>query len=386
MQGRTMKSILGNAALFLISVAVSLTVAEFAARIFLDPVDYLKPTLVADDFLNHRVVGHTGGHDAWGFRNHEVPRSADIVCIGDSMTYGVAARARDSWPAALATLRGERTYNMALGGYGPIQYLYLLQTRAPELHPKTALVGLYLGNDLVDAYNMVQSHKNWSAYKTGDFSDLPPQLIASRRTGKFLGSLRDWLSRHSVLYVLVTQLPFFNFVRARETPEFDDSDTRIDYHDAKHNEIFYLDSRLRPLDLTDPRIKAGLEITEHALTDMSQQAKQNGMRLIVVVIPTKERVYENVLTKAQYLPGTTADPRKQILSRALTDEDRVRDTLEGFLQQQQIEFVDPLPALSSGVEQVDLYPLTDGHPNGGGYRVIAASIARYLGGAVPQKP
>ena len=58
-------------------------------------MDYLKPTLVADDFLDHRVVGHTGGHDAWGFRNRAVPSRADIVCIGDSMTYGVAARARD---------------------------------------------------------------------------------------------------------------------------------------------------------------------------------------------------------------------------------------------------------------------------------------------------
>src|SRR5215831_14690971 len=182
-----MKSILANVALFLISITVSVAAAELAARIFLDPVDYLKPTLVADDYLNHRVMAHTGGHDAWGFRNRKVPHSADIVCIGDSMTYGVAARARDSWPAALAKLRGDTTYNMALGGYGPIQYLHLLRTRAKELHPKIAIVGLYPGNDLMDAYNMVRSNKNWSEYKTGDFSDLPPQLILSRPTGKFLG-------------------------------------------------------------------------------------------------------------------------------------------------------------------------------------------------------
>src|SRR6516225_10214043 len=130
-----MKSILGNIVLFLISVTVALVAAEFAARIFLDPVDYLKPTLVVDDFLDHRVVGHTGGHDAWGFRNREVPSRAEIVCIGDSMTYGVAARARDSWPAALAKMRGATTYNMSLGGYGPIQYLYLMRTQAVELHP-----------------------------------------------------------------------------------------------------------------------------------------------------------------------------------------------------------------------------------------------------------
>jgi hypothetical protein len=380
-----MKSTLGNVALFSISVIVSLAIAELAARILLDPVDYLKPTLVADDYLNHRVVARTGGHDAWGFRNREVPSRADIVCIGDSMTYGVAARARDSWPAALAKISRESTYNMALGGYGPIQYLYLLRTRAVELHPKIAIVGLYLGNDLMDAYNMVQSHKNWSDYKTGDFSDLPPQLILSRPTGKFLGNLRDWLSRHSVLYVLVTQLPVFNFIRERETPGYKDSDVRIHYQDTKHNEIFYLDSRLRPLDLNDPRIKAGLEITEHAMIDMSRAAKQSAIRLIVAVIPTKERVYRDVLNQAEYLTASSGNHEKEVLVSAIRDEDVVRETIVSFLRQQQIEVVDPLPALSLEVAKQDLYPLTEGHPNGAGYRVIAESIASYLAGAHTQQ-
>jgi len=375
-----MKSVLGNLVLFLVSVTVALLAAEFAARIFLDPVDYLMPTLVADDFLDHRVVGHTGAHDAWGFRNREVPSRAEIVCIGDSMTYGVAARARDSWPAELAKMRGTTTYNMSLGGYGPIQYLYLMRTQAVELHPGIVIVGLYLGNDLVDAYNVVHSHKNWSSYETRDLADLPPQLIYSRRTGKFLGGLRDWLSRRSVLYVLVTQLPFFNFVRERETAGYEGSDTRIEYRDTTHHEIFYLDSRLRPLDLTDPRINAGLEITEHVMTDMSSAAKRSAIRLIIAVIPTKERVYGDVLNQAGYLTGSSGHGGTELLASALRDEDTVRETIVSFLRQQQIEFVDPLPALSQGVAQQDLYPLTDGHPNSAGYRVIASSIARYLGG------
>jgi lysophospholipase L1-like esterase len=376
-----MKSILGKLVLLSISVAVSLTAAELAARVFLDAVDYLSPTIVADAFLNHRVEGNTGGHDAWGFRNREVPSGADIVCIGDSMTYGVAARARDSWPAALATLLGKRTYNMALGGYGPIQYLYLLRTRAVELNPKIVIVGLYLGNDLVDAYNMVQSHKNWSAYKTGDFSELPPQLIYPRATGKFLGNLRDWLSRKSVLYVLVTQLPLFNFIRKSEIPVgYEGEDTRIEYHNAKHHEIFYWNSRFRPLDLTEPRIKAGLEITEHAIIDMSRDAKRNSIRLIVAVIPTKERVYKDVLNHAEHLTANPPDLARDVLANALRDEDTAREAITSFLRQQQIEVVDLLPALSLEVAKQDLYPVTEGHPNGTGYRVIAGSIARYLSG------
>ena len=43
----------------------------------------------------------------------------------------------------LAKLSGESVYNMSLGGYGPIQYLYLLQNLAVKLRPKTVIVGFY---------------------------------------------------------------------------------------------------------------------------------------------------------------------------------------------------------------------------------------------------
>ena len=105
----------------------------------------------------------------------------------------------------------------------------------------------------------------------------------------------------------MTQLPLFNFVREREAPGYEGSDTPIEYRDAKHHEISYLDSRLRPLDLTDPRIKAGLEITERVMTDLSGVAKRSAIRLIVAVIPTKERVYADVLHQAHYLTTSSGD-------------------------------------------------------------------------------
>ena len=111
------------------SLVFSILAAELVARALLDPLDYLNPTVVPDEFLGLRIEGHTGGHDAWGFRNARRPETADIVCIGDFVTYGVSVPARESWPMILARLSGESVYNMGLGGYGPIQYLYLLQNR-----------------------------------------------------------------------------------------------------------------------------------------------------------------------------------------------------------------------------------------------------------------
>jgi hypothetical protein len=383
---RAVKAALTNVGLLLVSVAVALLLAELLARIFLDPVDYLNPTVVADEFLNHRIEGHTGGHDAWGFRNGEVPGSADIVCIGDSMTYGYGARARESWPAVLSVTRGQRTYNMALGGYGPIQYLYLMQTRAAQLHPKIVIVALNLGNDLLDAYNMVYSHKRWSMYKTADFPDLPPPTISPRHAGKFLGGLRDWLSARSVLYMLITQLPFFDFVRVRESSGYADIDTRIRYHEARHNTIFYLHSRLRPLDLTDPQVKSGLEITKRVMVEIQKDAERNAMRLIVAIVPTKQRVYGDLVKQAGYLAPNSDVRGKEVLAKALRDEDVTREAIVSFLRDQQIEVVDLLPALSSEVAMRDAYPETDSHPNRFGYRAMAGSIDSYLGGISSVQP
>src|SRR5262245_66274834 len=98
-------NVLGKLLLLFVSFVFSVLVAELLARVVFDPVDYLNPTLVADKFLNHRIEGHTGGHDEWGFRNARRPETADIVCIGDSMTYGNLALARGSWPGVLGTVR-----------------------------------------------------------------------------------------------------------------------------------------------------------------------------------------------------------------------------------------------------------------------------------------
>ena len=225
-----------NLVLVLISVAFSVLAGELLARSLLDPIDYLLPRLVPDDFLFHRVEGYTGGHDAWGFRNPHKPKSADIVCIGNSLTYGISATAYDSWPAVLGRIRATSVYNMSLGGYGPIQYFYLMRTKAVELHPKVVIVGFYFGNDLLDVYNEVQFNKNWSAYgKLGDYSGKAPAFAYQPGPGRFLGGLRDWLSSHSVLYAVLTRTRLFDFIRKRELANSMGGPANlIVYRDSKH--------------------------------------------------------------------------------------------------------------------------------------------------------
>ena len=80
-----------------------------------------------------------------------MPERAGIVGIGDSHTYGVDAARDDGWLHQLGVLLQEPVYNMAFGGYGPLEYLYLVEHEAKDVWPRLPRVGFYLGNDLVDA-------------------------------------------------------------------------------------------------------------------------------------------------------------------------------------------------------------------------------------------
>lgn len=133
------------------SLILSLLLAEGISRIFLDPIDYLKPKTVSDQILGRRIEPNTGAHDSWGFRNKKVPKTAEIVAIGDSHTYGISAKASYSWPSILQRLTGRTIYNLSLGGYCPVEYYFFLKSKALTLSPSPVMVGLYLDNVVSNA-------------------------------------------------------------------------------------------------------------------------------------------------------------------------------------------------------------------------------------------
>ncbi len=121
-----------NLGLLCASLAISILLGEGVFRLFLHEVDFLQPDLIPHPVLGRIIAPGTAGHDAWGFRNRQVPDRATIVAVGDSMTYGISATAQESWPSWLARLSGLDVYNLSLGGYGPTDYQELVD----ELEPR----------------------------------------------------------------------------------------------------------------------------------------------------------------------------------------------------------------------------------------------------------
>ena len=390
---------------------IGLVLLEFVLRAVVDKVDYMEPETRRDDILYKVIVPFSGGHDAWGMRNRKVPERADIVALGDSQTYGVAACARDSWPAQLQAITGQTVYNMAVPGHGPVQYCRLLETRALALHPKTVIVGFYAGNDFEDAYEMAYCYPFWAglrgtnqaAYSSNDAArvaagppaegrplcrpSLPlqtpgerqPSVVgtqkvpgASDQAGGWSFKLRRWLNRNTVMYRMLTSsllepLKLQMMLRTENMEGTTVLKDRASGATTAFRTALYRDE----VDLARPKIREGLRITLDRLLEMSRICRSNNITFVVLLIPTKEQVFEDCVERARSL--SYADQIKQYIADTTAGTAAVRE----FLQKNGIESVDPLPALERAVGREKIYASNwEQHPNRRGYRIIAETVAR----------
>lgn len=355
------------------SLLISLLLAEGASRIFLDPIDFLKPRQVPDKILGVRLEPYSGAHDSWGFRNKKVPKTADIVAIGDSHTYGISAKASYSWPSILQRLTGRTVYNLSLGGYGPVEYYYLLKTKGLTLSPSLVIVGLYLGNDISNAYGSVYGSDYWKSLRRADFN--PKQKIMRFKLDrqKFSYRLSQWLPGHSVLYRIISSSVIGD--ELRNLREIYRGEEVIMFREKAHNITtgFTPTSKLRAMNLKIPEVEEGLRITLELINQMSELCRENGVDFLVVLIPTKETVYSDFIKNNDSLPNS------QTIEDLIRSESELNERVKTYLKRHNIAYVDVLGPLRNAAGAVQLYPTNfGGHTNKNGYAIIAKSIHRYL--------
>jgi hypothetical protein len=366
-----------SAALVLASIALSCLFGELLLRLALEPADFLQVRVTGDAILGHRIPPNTPGHDVLGFRNARLPERTDVVAVGDSQTYGVSAVRDDSWPAQLSRLLGRSVYNMALGGYGPLEYLYLINHETARLHPKAIVVGFYFGNDLMDACVAVEHRAYWLRWRTAAgpeiCSDPPDQ---PRR----FGPLRDWLARHSVTYGVIKAALLqrtINWLKEREAKQGSPNQAMawVDPANAAVQTIFTPQLRFSALDPEQPGVAEGLRATKRAFGEMREAANAEGARLLVALIPTKEAVYCSAVKQS----GVALPP---IYARLCTVEAQLALDLSRYLAAAGIRYVDLAgPLQEAAATHTPLYPSDDnGHPIAAGYAVIAKAVYDKLTG------
>jgi hypothetical protein len=87
--------------------------------------------------------------DAYGFRNPEDWDTAEIVLMGDSMTYGHGVQENQTIRHFLGQELGVRVANLAVTAASPVQYQAILPNFALPLRP-TVIVLVFFTNDLQD--------------------------------------------------------------------------------------------------------------------------------------------------------------------------------------------------------------------------------------------
>jgi lysophospholipase L1-like esterase len=359
--------------LLVLSTAVALLLGEGLARLVLNPGDYLMARPVRDAVLGRRLAPGAAGHDAWGFRNPEVPTRGDVVTIGDSQTYGVGVPRLEAWPAQLSQLTGRDVYNAALPGYSPIQYRELLRRYALRLRPRVVVVGFYYGNDLLEAYRIVYALPHYTDLRRHDVPPVKRQPPSTGGTSPRWRRLQRWLARHSVLYDASLAAILRGHAQRAELIVRESGTDRPRIHQGTFSTVFTPGYRLRAVDLGSPVIREGLRLTLLQFQLMARLCDSAGVRLFVALIPTKERVYQ---------PLVETDPGLRdhaVLREELAQEGEADRRVRGFLKQHGIAYVDLLPSLRAALGHTAIYPPDDdGHPNAAGHAAIARAVGRAI--------
>lgn len=379
------KKVLINLTVVVVSTGFGLLLCEFASRLILNPADFLKLEVVPDAVLGAvPSPSARAAFDRWGFRNRAVPATADIVAVGDSHTFGNTARMVDAWPYVLGSLTGRQVYNMGLGGYGPNQYFYLSKTKALSLKPKMIIWGLYVGDDFENAFSITYGLDYWAYLRK-----LPPQRVEPNiweiSPLSWHKGIRVWLSRHSVIYQLVFHSgfggQFQGEIQIKNAANlYPGLATSLIVPDKHILEAFRPKGVLFGLDEENPNVREGMRITFELLREMDEICQQNHIQFMVVVIPTKEMVF------SEYLENNSMLPLDDVIDKLIVNERLARAQMFQFMTDNNISYVDPLPALKRSVGQ-ELYARTaaDMHPNKNGYRVIAEATAEFLKRAPAEK-
>lgn len=357
-----------NLLLIVMSGIFALLITELAVRMTLPRPGFVEREEPAGLLIPHAsrdyayAPGYSGLVETEDYRIHidinsmglrddpiEPDTPVDILAIGDSFTVGFGVEADEAWPAQLESFLdastqsapGIRVVNAGISGYSVAQIRLLLQDLL-ILEPKLVVLGLYPSR--------FWRINNPYVYFGGDavLRRIVPDLrvvdggfIQSPVHGQRLERIYFWLADH--FYVGAYVLAAAYELRARLN--------QADKGPAPPQERRTVDEDLAPL-------LAELESMHHLL-------RKRGIALLVVPVNEQET------------DGTFKAIEKEYNS-----------VVEAFCLMNQIDFLDPLPALESSSLGKPIYRIgKDHHWSKEAHALVARHIGDYLRrkGSPPQR-
>lgn len=280
--------------------------------------------------------------DANGFRNPPGIQHADIVFIGDSYTEAASVPESDSFVNRVAESSGLSVVNLGRGAYGPQQELIVLRRYGLAFHPRVVVWQLFEGNDLSDARIFAE----WKKAPT-------EQTVSFKERYLNNSFIAEWLNK--------TRAPDPSV----PTVKLQESDGTV-----KTQLLRYKYDRLLPA--SEP---LGMEETSRAIEAGLRLCQSQGIKLVVVNVPTMLRVMQ------PYLTFTHDEDRNRYLPNGVTGGDDIFiGQTSDFCRKIGCPFIDAFTALREAADagNRNLYIPYDEHLDIEGHRVIAQTVFDWL--------
>jgi hypothetical protein len=288
-----------------------------------------------DQLIHYRTDEH-------GFRNQPGLRRAELVFIGDSYTEAAQVAESDTFVQRIAVASRLSAVNLGRGAYGPQQEFIVLRRYGLAYRPRVVFWQFFEGNDLSDTHNFAL----WQ--QTGGQS---PKSLRSR--------LLDNSLFNQLLSLTLLPQPITPIARLHYTDQTEQA-IALRYH-------------YQP---TQPELMAlGMEETLKAVETGFRLCQDQGIRLVLVFIPSMVRVmepwlvFDDTAQREHYLPGSTVKAQHDFSSR-----------LQQWCQQLGCPYLDALPALRSRAARDNrrIYIPNDEHLDVMGHQVIAQLLLEWL--------
>jgi len=276
----------------------------------------------------------------------------DAVFLGDSFTFCYTEYAL-CWVQRLAEEHGMSVVNLGQVATGSTSHLNVLKTFGLPYEPRFAVWQWY-GNDFNDDYGM--------ALMSGSVSQTSEPQLAPVDEGSSSQPIRRWLEKNSAVYWILDTTTGSAEERYKYERYVDPYRAEDGGVDIAFGRPYILDA----FDLSQPKNQLGLKITKDALLEARQLLDDQGISLVVLLIPTKEEVYRH-LTEADLGVDKLAQ-----LSQG-------RSQMTRFCDEQGLPCLDVTTALQeTALSGENVFWPDDLHLNVLGNQVIANSVWEFL--------
>ena len=338
-------------------VKVSKEVPPFFDGVFREEDYNSKEWIISDPFVMRGKPlipdgEFYGPNDILGFRNRFIPNVADLICIGDSQTYGNNSSLEHNWPNQLTEMLAEHSqavqYSMAVGGWSAVEYLEIFK-KALLFRPRVVVIAFYTGNDPLESFTRTYSNPRWGYLR-------PDKSLSADKIPSMLSDQEFW------------EVKFKNGFKTVFTPQ-----------------IRFLSNQDHPAvhagyDIMAQTAKKIIELTEDANKIFSSEGWK--MQTIFTIIPTKELVYAPLVQTEQL---ESPPVYKSLVEAERRNIEKLAGELKNLPGAIYVDIVTPLQKTAS--VGIPLYLDNDNsHPIPPGYNVIAATLALIVQEYLPRRP